>query len=225
MPPLLTGNPSLITHSLHTTMKLKHVVSIIALTSVSAFGASVTVTNNAGPVNTQSVVDNTGAAVDGGFAAIGSISDASALNTLTSAGLADLFTVYDGASGAITAAPFAGTYSISNNGSDITGTAWAGAPIYLVLGNGGDLASSTQAAVLRVGNFPGSEPAVQTVNVNNTAEVLLGDFDTFTLQPGPIPSQNAALALVPLVPEPSSSLLIGLAGLSLLIRRDRKSVV
>ena len=202
-------------------MKLKHVVSIIALTSVSAFGASVTVTNNAGPVNTQSVVDNTGAAVDGGFAAIGSISDASALNTLTSAGLADLFTVYDGAIGAITAAPFAGTYSISNNGSDITGTAWAGAPIYLVLGNGGDLASSTQAAVLRVGNFPGSEPAVQTVNVNNTAEVLLGDFDTFTLQPGPIPTQNAALALAPLVPEPSSSLLIGLAGLSLLIRRRR----
>ncbi len=202
-------------------MKLKYLVSIIALTSVSAFGASVTVTNNAGPVNTQSVVDNTGAAVDGGFAAIGSISDVSALNTLTSAGLDALFTVYDGATGAVNNAPFNGTYSISNEGSDITGTAWAGAPIYLVLGNGGDLASSTQGAVLRVGNFPGSEPAVQTVNVNNTAEVLLGSFDTFTLQPGPIPTQNAALALAPFVPEPSSSLLIGLAGLSLLIRRRR----
>ncbi|MEE2623550.1 MAG: PEP-CTERM sorting domain-containing protein [Verrucomicrobiota bacterium] len=202
-------------------MKLKYLVSIIALTSVSAFGASVTVTNNAGPVNTQSVVDNSGAAVDGGFAAIGSISDVSALNTLTSAGLDALFTVYDGATGAVNNAPFNGTYSISNNGSDITGTAWAGAPIYLVLGNGGDLASSTQGAVLRVGNFPGSEPAVQTVNVNNTAEVLLGSFDTFTLQPGPIPTQNAALALAPFVPEPSSSLLIGLAGLSLLIRRRR----
>ena len=202
-------------------MKLKYLVSIIALTSVSAFGASVTVTNNAGPVNTQSVVDNTGAAVDGGFAAIGSISDVSALNTLTSAGLDALFTVYDGATGAVNNAPFNGTYSISNNGSDITGTAWAGAPIYLVLGNGGDLASSTQGAVLRVGNFPGSEPAVQTVNVNNTAEVLFGDFETFTLQPGPIPTQNAALALAPFVPEPSSSLLVGLAGLSLLIRRRR----
>ncbi|MCS5540503.1 MAG: PEP-CTERM sorting domain-containing protein [Roseibacillus sp.] len=202
-------------------MKLQYLVSIIALTSVSAFGASVTVTNNAGPVNTQSVVDNTGAAVDGGVAAIGSISDVSALNTLTSAGLDALFTVYDGATGAVNNAPFNGTYSISNNGSDITGTAWAGAPIYLVLGNGGDLASSTQGAVLRVGNFPGSEPAVQTVNVNNTAEVLLGSFDTFTLQPGPIPTQNAALALAPFVPEPSSSLLIGLAGLSLLIRRRR----
>ena len=155
-------------------MKLKYLVSIIALTSVSAFGASVTVTNNAGPVNTQSVVDNTGAAVDGGFAAIGSISDVSALNTLTSAGLDALFTVYDGATGAVNNAPFNGTYSISNNGSDITGTAWAGAPIYLVLGNGADLASSWQYAVLRVGTFPGSEPAVQTVNVNNTAEVLLG---------------------------------------------------
>lgn len=202
-------------------MKLKYLVSIIALTSVSAFGASVTVTNNQGPVNTQSVVDNTGAAVDGGFAAIGSISDVSALNTLTSAGLDALFTVYDGATGAVNNAPFNGTYSISNNGSDITGTAWAGAPIYLVLGNGGDLASSTQGAVLRVGNFPGSEPAVQTVNVNNTAEVLFGDFETFTLQPGPIPTQNAALALAPFVPEPSSSLLVGLAGLSLLIRRRR----
>ncbi len=202
-------------------MKLKHVVSIIALTSVSAFGASVTVTNNAGPVNTQSVVDNAGEAVDGGFAAIGSISDVSGLDTLTSGALEAVFTVYDGATGAVNNAPFNGTYSISNEGSDITGTAWAGAPIYLVLGNGGDLASSTQAAVLRVGNFPGSEPAVQTVNVNNTAEVLLGNFETFTLQPGPIPTQNAALALVPLVPEPSSSLLIGLAGLSLLIRRRR----
>ena len=205
-------------------MKLKHVVSIIALTSVSAFGASVTVTNNQGPLNTQSVVDNTGAAVDGGFAAIGRISDVSGLNgnttTLTSGALEAVFTVYDGATGAVNNAPFNGTYSISNEGSDITGTAWAGAPIYLVLGNGGDLASSTQAAVLRVGNFPGSEPAVQTVNVNNTAEVLLGNFETFTLQPGPIPTQNAALALVP-VPEPSSSLLIGLAGLSLLIRRRR----
>ena len=205
-------------------MKLKHVVSIIALTSVSAFGASVTVTNNAGPVNTQSVVDNTGDAVDGGFAVIGRISDVSGLNgnttTLTSGALEAVFTVYDGATGAITAAPFAGTYSISNNGSDITGTAWAGAPIYLVLGNGADLASSWQYAVLRVGTFPGSEPAVQTVNVNDTADVLVGDFETFTLQPGPIPTQNAALALVP-VPEPSSSLLIGLAGLSLLIRRRR----
>ena len=202
-------------------MKLKYLVSIIALTSVSAFGASVTVTNNQGPVNTQSVVDNTGAAVDGGFAAIGSISDVSGLETLTSAGLDALFTVYDGATGAVNNAPFNGTYSISNNGSDISGTAWAGAPIYLVLGNGADLASSTQGAVLRVGNFPGSEPAVQTVNVNNTAEVLFGDFETFTLQPGPIPTQNAALALAPFVPEPSSSLLVGLAGLSLLIRRRR----
>ena len=202
-------------------MNLKHVVSIIALTSVSAFGASVTVTNNQGPLNTQSVVDYNGVAVDGGFAAIGSISDPSALNTLTSgSGLADLFTVYDGATGAITAAPFAGTYSISNNGSDITGTAWAGAPIYLVLGNGGDLASSTSVGVLRVGTFPSSEPAVATITVNNsTAEVLLGSFNTFTLQPGPIPTQNPAFNLG--VPEPSSSLLMGLAGLSLLIRRRR----
>ena len=61
-------------------MKLKHVVAIIALSSVSAFGASITVTNGNGPVFTQSVVDNAGNAVDGGYAAIGNF-DASVLDT------------------------------------------------------------------------------------------------------------------------------------------------
>ena len=60
-------------------MKLKHVVAVLAATSVPVFGASITVTNNNGPALTQSIVDNTGAAVDGGYAAIGSISDPGAL--------------------------------------------------------------------------------------------------------------------------------------------------
>jgi hypothetical protein len=203
-------------------MKLKHVVATLAAMSVSAFGASITVTNNQGPVNTQSVVDNTGAAVEGGVAAIGSISDVGALATLGSgADLASLFTEFDGASGSVgSVGVFNGVYNFSNDGSSIVGSPFAGAPIYLVLGNGGDLASSTQAAVLEIGSFPTSEPAVSTIFVNNTSTVLLGDFDSFTLQPATVPRQNPALALVG-IPEPSSSLLIGLAGLSLLIRRRR----
>ena len=91
----------------------------------------------------------------------------------------------------------------------------------MVIGNGADLTSSTEAAILEIGSFPTSEPAVSTIFVNNaTATPFLGDFDTFTLQPATIPRQNPALRLAA-IPEPSSSLLIGLAGLSLLIRRRR----
>ena len=207
-------------------MKLKHVVAILAAMSVSAFGASITVTNGNGPVFTQSVVDNAGAAVDGGYAAIGSISDEGALASLSSgADLAGLFTLFDGAEGAINSAPFLGTYSVQSQGNVLLNdgvNAFSGNPIYLVLGNGSDLGSSTQAAVVRLGNFPGSEPTLSTSIVTDTnGDVLLGDFGSFTLNPGPVPNRNnAALALVG-VPEPSSSLLIGLAGLSLLIRRRR----
>ena len=68
-------------------------------------------------IATNSVVDNEGNAVDGGFAVIGNISDESALTTLSSgAELASLFTLFDGAAGPITAAPFAGTFSVSSQG-------------------------------------------------------------------------------------------------------------
>ena len=191
--------------------------------SVSAFGASITVTNNQGPVNTQSVVDNSGAAVEGGFAALG-IFDVSELAALSSgADLQANFRIFDGASGSVgTKSIFSGVYNFSNIGADITTTDFSG-PIHLVIGNGADLASSTEAAILEIGFFPTSEPAVSTIFVNNaTATPYLGDFDTFTLQPATVPRQNPALRLAVIaIPEPSSSLLIGLAGLSLLIRRRR----
>ena len=50
-------------------MKLKYVVALLGAMSASAFGASITVTNAQGPVNTQPLVDNSGAPVDGGVAA------------------------------------------------------------------------------------------------------------------------------------------------------------
>jgi hypothetical protein len=202
-------------------MKLKHVVATLAAMSVSAFGANITVTNNQGPVNTQSVVDNSGAAVEGGFAAIGTFDVAQLVTLSSGADLDAAFSIFDGASGSVgTQTIFNGVYNFSNNGSDIGATGFSG-PIHLVIGNGADLASSTEAAILEIGSFPTSEPAVSTIFVNNaSATPFLGDFDTFTLQPATVPRQNPALRLAA-IPEPSSSLLIGLAGLSLLIRRRR----
>ena len=180
-------------------MKLKH-LPFLVMFSASAYGASLTVTNTEGPIATNSVVDNEGNAVDGGFAAIGNISDESALATLSSgAELASLFTLFDGAAGPITAAPFAGTFSVSSQG-DVplnVPNEFSGNPIYLVLANSGDLESSSAAAVVRLSDFPSSEPTVSTIYVNSeNGDVLLGDFETFTLQPGPIAVDNPALSLI-----------------------------
>ena len=180
-------------------MKFKYLPFLVML-SASAYGASLTVTNTEGPIATNSVVDNEGNAVDGGFAAIGNISDESALATLSSgAELASLFTLFDGAAGPITAAPFAGTFSVSSQG-DVplnVPNEFSGNPIYLVLANSGDLESSSAAAVVRLSDFPSSEPTVSTIYVNSeNGDVLLGDFETFTLQPGPIAVDNPALSLI-----------------------------
>ena len=180
-------------------MNLKHLPFLVML-SASAYGASLTVTNTEGPIATNSVVDNEGNPVDGGFAAIGNISDESALTTLSSgAELASLFTLFDGAAGPITAAPFAGTFSVSSQG-DVplnVPNEFSGNPIYLVLANSGDLESSSAAAVVRLSDFPSSEPTVSTIYVNSeNGDVLLGDFETFTLQPGPIAVDNPALSLI-----------------------------
>jgi hypothetical protein len=180
-------------------MKLKY-LPFLVMAYASAYGASLTVTNTEGPIATNSVVDNEGNAVDGGFAAIGNISDESALATLSSgAELASLFTLFDGASGPITAAPFAGTFSVSAQGDVLLNVPneFSGNPIYLVLANSGDLESSSAAAVVRLSDFPSSEPTVSTIYVNSeNGDVLLGDFETFTLQPGPIEVDNPALSLI-----------------------------
>ncbi len=207
-------------------MKLKHVVAaVLAAMSASAFGASITVTNTNGPVATRSIVDNAGNAIDGGYAAIGSISDEVRLESpLTGSDLDGLFTLFDGAEGPLNSAPFAGTFSVQSAGGVLLNAPndFSGSPIYLVLGNGSSLSDSTEAAVLKVGTFGNSEPTLSTTIINENTDVLFGAFNA-TYNPSGLPpaANNPALRLGPLVPEPSSSLLIGLAGLTLLVRRKR----
>lgn len=207
-------------------MKLKHIAVSLAVVGT-AFGGSVTVTNNTGGT-TQSVVDNSGNFVDGGYAAIGSITDEGALSTLSSGSdLANVFNIFGSASSiGSTSGLIAlnGVYSVEAS-SDFNTDPIAGTPIYLVLGSGGDLASSSQAGVFKLGNFPASEPAVLVSEVSNTnGEVLLGDYSSFMVSPGTqfgnAIAERPAFALAN-IPEPSSSLLFGIAGLSLLIRRKR----
>ena len=201
-------------------MKLNYAAAALALMSLPVFGATITVTNTLGPVGTQSVVDNAGVPVSAGYAAIG-LFDEGALANLTSGALSDAFTLFDGAQGPLNNAPFSGTFSVQSAGGVPLDQAnpFSGKPIYLVLGNGADLASSTQTAILKVGSFGNTEPTLATVNVRAgdiaAADILWGDNTSFQF------SGRPTIALAPVIPEPSSSLLFGVAGLALLIRRKR----
>ena len=207
-------------------MKLKHAAVALAMIGT-ALGGSVTVTNiNAG--SSELVVDNAGNPVVGGFVGVGTITDpAAAFAGLTGAELAGLFDSF--ATGA-TENP-AGNFLLDlDMAFEVTGSAnfdsspLAGGTIYLVLGNGADLASSSQAGIMTLGSFPSSEPTPPNpvIMSNAAASVIFGDYTgTAANGSGITAGERPAFALAGLVPEPSSSLLAAFAGLILLARRKR----
>ena len=208
-------------------MKLKHAAVALAMIGT-ALGGSVTVTNiNAG--SSELVVDNAGNPVVGGFVGVGTVGDAPAegFGSLNGAQLADLFDPF--ATGA-TENP-AGNFLLDlDMAFEVTGSAnfdsspLAGGTIYLVLGNGADLASSSQAGIMTLGSFPSSEPTPPNpvIMSNAAASVIFGDYTgTAANGSGITAGERPAFSLAPLVPEPSSSLLAAFAGLILLARRKR----
>ena len=207
-------------------MKLKHAAVALAMIGT-ALGGSVTVTNiNAG--SSELVVDNAGNPVVGGFVGVGTITDPGAdFGDLTGAEVAGLFDSF--ATGA-TENP-AGNFLLDlDMAFEVTGSAnfdsspLAGGTIYLVLGNGADLASSTQAGIMTLGSFPSSEPTPPNpvIMSNAAASVIFGDYTgTAANGSGITAGERPAFALAGLVPEPSSSLLAAFAGLILLARRKR----
>ena len=207
-------------------MKLKHAAVALAMIGT-ALGGSVAVTNiNAG--SSELVVDNAGNPVVGGFVGVGTITNPGAdFGALTGAELAGLFDSF--ATGA-TEDP-AGNFLLDlEMGFEVTGAAdfnsspLAGGTIYLVLGNGADLASSSQAGIMTLGSFPSSEPTPPNpvIMSNAAASVIFGDYTgTAANGSGITAGERPAFALAGLVPEPSSSLLAAFAGLILLARRKR----
>jgi hypothetical protein len=207
-------------------MKLKHAALALAMIGT-AFGGSVTVTNiNAG--SSQLVLDNAGNPVVGGFVGVGTVTDPGAdFATLTGSDLATLFDAF--ATGATTdpggTAVLDLAMSFEVTGSDnFNSSALAGQAIYLVLGNGPDLASSTQAGVMTLGAFPSSEPTPPNPVIMSqaNASVIFGDYSGEASNgTGFVAGVRPAFQLGGLVPEPSSSLLAAFAGFVLLARRKR----
>lgn len=222
-------------------MKKALVLAVTAATCAvgSAYTISGTnaVNNDAGAV--PIFTDNTGATaipLSSGFAAVGTFSVVpDPLNT--PADLNTNFTQFGtgiqvGFNGALdglfnTPANASESIPLGNPGNDPR----VGQNAYLVIGNGTSILDSTAFAVFR-GGVIGTEDAVGLggLDIPITGPINAGDLLIGTLIDAPsIPlpgggtfefRQGIGLQVIP-VPEPSVSLLAGLAGLTLLIRRKR----
>lgn len=176
------------------------------------------------------VLDNTGAAIGlgSGFVAAGTFASVPGsideVRSFTPFG--DGNSVFQNSVGA------AGFFDNSRSAPIPQGTVDApvGASVYLVIGDGADLASSTDFAVFDPGLVFGTENAVGAgaLDITINSDTLTADSLVYGTI---VPNVNTGLGLVfdeaiqlgegAVIPEPSTSLLAALAGLALAARRRR----
>ena len=176
------------------------------------------------------VLDNTGVAIGlgSGFVAAGTFASVpGSIDEVRS------FTPFgDGASAFQNSVGAAGFFDNSRSAPIPQGTTDApvGASVYLVMGDGADLASSTDFAVFDPGLVFGTENAVGAgaLDIIITSDSLTADSLVYGTI---VPNVDTGLGLVfdeaiqlgegAVIPEPSTSLLAALAGLALVARRRR----
>lgn len=175
------------------------------------------ITDNAGTV----ISDGSGVVLVGAF--LGATPD---FANSTGQDVADAFTAF-GAGGTIGFAGFAGLYEInSTEGRISAGNPLIGANIVTLIGNGATLGDSTELLAFQ---HPDTFQQDDGDPVDKNPAATLGeDGGSFLYGGDARPAVDVGggnvfpgVALAPLVPEPSSSLLFGVAGLALLIRRKR----
>lgn len=207
-----------------------------------SLGASYTLTNNKGPVNTNVLVDNMGAALTAGTAYVGffSAADSVVQGYSTTADLIANFQVFtagtDGSGAIPSAAPaVAGSFTTQGSGVDLTATnPFSGNNVYVLVIHG----SAEQALVVKFDAQFASSEVTTTLNLegSNTAgagndtvtgaTVLVGGFDLFSVDPNtgaPGGTDNAAFSLGALapIPEPTSTMLLALGSFAFVVRRRR----
>ena len=176
------------------------------------------------------VLDNTGAAIGlgSGFVAAGTFASVpGSIDEVRS------FTPFgDGNSAFQNSVGAAGFFDNSRSAPIPQGTTDApvGASVYLVMGDGADLASSTDFAVFDPGLVFGTENAVGAgaLDILISSDTLTADSLVYGTI---VPNVDTGLGLVfdeaiqlgegAVIPEPSTSLLAALAGLALAARRRR----
>ncbi|MDC0088063.1 PEP-CTERM sorting domain-containing protein [Akkermansiaceae bacterium] len=203
---------------------------IILVAPMASAALSIVSTNNAGfNSNTSAIVDNTGTAIAQNTGVIsvgtfGSLTDGQ-IQSLGSAGI--ISSSFD-AVGSTNFNLLDGIFedTIQNVGDT---TRFVGQNIFSVIGNGNTIAGSTQFLIYRhsdvntTGQFVGlpnlNGAAVVADGNGSTGSLLVGGFNNFTNDFGA--GEFAAFNLVTVVPEPSSSALLAIAGVGFVLRRRR----
>ena len=176
------------------------------------------------------VVDNTGApiALGSGFVAAGTFASVpGSIDEVRS------FTPFGDGNSAFSNSIGVGGFFDGNRSAPIpagTVDAPVGASVYLVIGDGADLASSTDFAVFDPGLVFGTENAVGAgaLDIIIDSAALTPDslvygtiIEDVDLEIGVIFAEGIQLGEGAVIPEPSTSLLAALAGLALAARRRR----
>ena len=204
-------------------------LSLLLLSSVSAFSATVAVTRGGlgvTPVTTTGTVLSTGGfyIAAGAYAIVPTIT---AGDFASVAAAAASFIEFAAATSPTAVGATQGTITGSFTGGLSNAAAFNGREIFLLVGNAATRAASTEFAFLRA-LAPNTWTYTADVSAADSISVVMRDVTSFTtIANGGTPIDIAdtlakdQVRLVSAVPEVSSSLLMGLAGLLLSVRRRK----
>jgi hypothetical protein len=207
----------------------------LAAFATAASGASLTIDNiTTGGGGDLALLDNAGNGIvadSGAFVAVyvfpgGAPADFAALQANGNNGL--LASIGLGAGNVFAPGAFFTQVGFANPGPAGGAGALDGQNLFLVIGNNTDAATSDQLALISTGvSTSGSDnplPNDLSFSLTGSSALLIGEMGSVTVDwtnaNGDAAYNTAGLRLAA-VPEPSSSLLFGLAGLALFIRRKR----
>lgn len=165
------------------------------------------------------IVDNSGAPITSGFIALYQFSEAPTdASAIGAEGL--LTSVEIGAANAPGGIGFINTpLTVANDGT------LTGVPLFVVIGNGSDAGSSDQFGVLATGlSFTKADsppPPDSQFYTASADDIRLGELSQASVDGSALGGGVFNASVLKLTPEPSSTMLFGLAGLALLIRRKR----
>ena len=205
--------------------------TFIALMSVmaSASAAVITATNSSG-FSTNQIADENGDLLNGASVSLGffddSVSDMQIASITTSeeldVALDSFVELANATTQAITLGPanLSGVFSITDSTTDLANDQFGGVNLSLVI------TSDTGAFVYTFADaLPSVEPSVVGLNLGGTepsaGTILLGSVGDSVVTFGATSTTTFNLTEISQVPEPTSGMLLGLAGLALVARRKR----
>ena len=207
-------------------MKIKNIITALALTVTTSFGAStLNISNFSSATIGLPVVTSTGSAAAVGtyYANPGFFTTTINWSTATASSIIAAFTTID--STPLTGTTRTGLFTGQTFNGSLPG-GFAGTPAYVLISDNSNFALATKVAVYNAGvnfNAPdGAGNSAQSIALIDSSKIVFGTLTSVTTQPSNLTGANFATGVQLIgaaVPETSTSLLGALGALALLRRR------